>query len=163
MSAMESLNLAKLAKFLVKAKINTYAGDGKELTPQRPGFYELEYKEGDLEYRDSYAGFYFAPGQEVVRFKGKPVWMMAYSGGMGSKHWGDKELADKTFFFLKKALKQVPEDMPFRGPKNLKEGDFEYKNEVQGNIKDFKGTEHIFYKGKEVFRQDYIGGAVGWK
>jgi hypothetical protein len=24
----------------------------------------------------------------------------------------------------------------------------------------FKGTEHIFYKGEEVFRQNYIGGLI---
>lgn len=150
----------QLAKFLVKAKINAYAGDGAEVSPQRPGFYELEYKEGDLEYRDSYVGFYLAPGQEVVRLNGKPIWMMAYNGGMGNKHWQDKELADKTFLFLKKALKQVPETIPFRGPANLKEGDFEYTNEVKGDIRNFLGTERIFYKGEEVFRQDYMGGLV---
>ena len=42
------IDLKKLAKFLVKAKINTYAGGGREVSPQRPGFKELEFIEGDL-------------------------------------------------------------------------------------------------------------------
>jgi len=33
-------------------------------------------------------------------------------------------------------------------------------NEVEGDIKSFKGTEKIFYKDEEVFIQDYIGGLV---
>ena len=55
------IDLEQLAKFLVKAKVQTYASDGKEIEPQRPGFKELEFKEEDWEYRDSYAGFFFAP------------------------------------------------------------------------------------------------------
>jgi len=76
-----ALNLKELAKFLVKAKMGTYAADGAEVSPQRPEFKELEFIEGDWEYRDSYAGFFFAPGQEVVRYKRKPVWIMSYHGG----------------------------------------------------------------------------------
>ncbi len=149
----------QIAKFLVKAKTETYAGDGAEVHPQRPGFKELEYKEGDLEYRDSYYGFFAAPGQEIVRFKGTPIWNMAYNGGMNPK-FRDFDLAKQTYAFLKKALLLVEEVRPFRGPNNLKQGDWEYTDQSQGDIKDFKGTETITYKGEEVFRQDYIGGLI---
>lgn len=155
-----NINPKEFAKFLVRAKTNSYAGDGKELAPQRPDFRELEYKEGDLEYRDSYAGFFMAPGQEIVRHNGKPIWAMAYAGGMIPEFRNDKEFAIKTFSILKKALMRVEESRPFRGPNNLKEGDWEYKDKSEGDITDFKGTEHIYYKGKEVFRQSYIGGLV---
>ena len=154
------INPNELAKFLVRAKKETYAGDGKELEPQRPSFRELEYKEGDWEYRDSYSGFYFAPGQEVVRFKGEPVWTMAYSGGMLKEYHGDFEFAKTTFNFLKKALMLIKEERPFRGPLNLKEGDYEYKDESKGDITNFKGEEVILFKGKIVFRQHYIGGLI---
>jgi hypothetical protein len=50
--------------------------------------------------------------------------------------------------------------MPFRGPKNFKEGDFEYSNEFEGDITNFKGHEKILFKGKEVFSQDYVGGLI---
>ncbi len=67
------IDLTELKKFLVEAKKHTYAGGGKETTPQRPGFIELEFSKGSWYYRDSYCGFFQAPGQEVVRFNGKPV------------------------------------------------------------------------------------------
>ncbi len=153
-------NLNELVQFLVKAKSQAYAGDGKEVSPQRPGFKELLFKEGNWEYRDSYAGFFFAPGQEVVRFKGNPIWTMAYSGGMLIKYHGNTDFAKQTFTFLKKCLLRVEESRPFRGPEKFQEGDFKYKDSSKGNLTDFSGTEHIFFKGKEVFRQHYIGGLI---
>jgi hypothetical protein len=152
--------LEQLAKFLVKAKKQTYAGEGEEIPPQRPGFKELEFIEGDFEYRDSYVGFYRAPGQEIVRFKGKPVWSMAYDGGMKKKYHGKLEFTTQTFTFLKKSLYQVEELKPFRGPGYLKEGGYEYISEVEGDIINFKGKEKILYRGEEVFTQDYIGGLI---
>ncbi|HLD49515.1 MAG TPA: DUF5680 domain-containing protein [archaeon] len=154
------INLEELARFLVKAKSRTYAGDGKEIPPQRPGFKELEYVEGNLEYRDSYAGFYFAPGQEIVRLQGRPVWAMAYSGGMRPEYHGQRDFAKQTFTFLKQALSIVEESRPFRGPENFRDGEWEYTDTSEGDITDFKGTEHILFQGKEVFRQHYIGGLI---
>jgi len=150
----------EFAEFLVRAKKETYAGGGEEISPQRPGFTELVYEEGDYSYRDSYSGFYQAPGQEVVYFQGKPVWAMAYSGGMKTEFHGDEALAKKTFGFLKKCLSQVEENEPFRGPKEHSEGDFSYQMEVEGDVNDFSGEERIFYKGKEVFHQRFIGGMI---
>jgi hypothetical protein len=154
------INLGELARFLVAAKKKTYAGDGKETRAQRPGFRELEFRKGDWYYRDSYAGFFFAPGQEVVRYKGSPVWAMAYSGGMKKEYHGDAEFAAYVFGFLKKALGRVSAARPFRGPGRLKVGDFLYVDKSRGDIRDFSGEERIFYKGKEVFRQYYIGGMI---
>jgi len=155
-----NVDLKGLAKFLVKAKKQTYAGEGKEITPERPGFKELEYSEDNYNYRDSYTGFFSAPGQEVVRFNGIPIWSMSYSGGMKSEYHKDTSFAEKIFGFLKKVLLRVTEDIPFRGPKNFKEGDFEYVNKVEGDVSNFRGHEVIFFKGREVFIQDYIGGLI---
>ncbi|MCK4883771.1 MAG: hypothetical protein KAS30_02775 [Candidatus Diapherotrites archaeon] len=155
-----TINLEKLTEFLVRAKINTYAGDAKEISPQRPGFKEFEFIEGDFEYRDSYVGLYFAPGQEIVRFKGKPIWAMAYSGGVEKNLIGNYDFCEEIFSFLKQALKKVQKERPFRGPNNLKEGDFEYVDKTEGDISLFNGVERIFFKGKEVFKQHYIGGLI---
>lgn len=154
------INLEELARFLIQAKSEAWAGDGKEIPPQRPGFKELGYVEGPWEYRDSYAGYFMAPGQEYVRFQGQPVWMMAYSGGMSPEQRGNKSFAEQTFTFLKKALKMVEVTRPFRGPDNFHEGEWEYKDSSEGNITDFRGTECILYQGKEVFRQHYCGGLI---
>jgi len=150
-------NLKELAQFLVNAKRSSWASDGKKIIPKRLGFKELEYIEGYWKYRDSYAGYFMTPGQECVRFNDVPVWIMSYGGGMLPKYL---DLAKSTFSFLKKALKLVEVSRPFRGPEYLKEGDWEYKDSSEGDISDFKGTEHIFYKGKEVFRMNYCGSLV---
>lgn len=150
----------ELVEFLVRAKKKTYAGEGKEISPQKLGFKELEYEEGEWYYRDSYTGFYQAPGQEVVYFQDKPVWAMAYGGGMRKDFHGDEDLAKQTFGFLKKCLSQVEKDEPFRGPREFSDGGFSYKMKIEGDVNDFSGEEKIFYKGKEVFKQRFIGGMI---
>lgn len=155
------INLERLAQFLVEAKTQTYAStNSQEVSPQRPGFKELEFLDGDWNYRDSYVGYFMAPGQEVVSFEGKPVWAMAYSGGMVPGFRDNLDFAKQTFEFLKKALAMVEESRPFRGPKILEEGDWKYVSSVQGDITDFVGMERISHKRKEVFKQVYSGGLI---
>ena len=154
------IDLGKLAEFLVRAKKATYAGDGKEVAPERPGFTELEYCEGDLCYRDSYGGFYQAPGQEVVRKNDKPIWVMAYSGGMTKKYLADLEMANNAFSVLKKALMAIDAARPYRGPENLQDGDWQYVMQTDGDITNFRGHEEVVFKGEVVFAQDFIGGLI---
>ena len=157
------VDLNDLAGFLVKAKTQTYAGDGKKIPSQRPGFIEMEFTDSRWNYRDSYTGFFMAPGQEVVRLDGMVVWVMSYSGGMAPEYHGNNSFAEKTFAFLKKALMKIPLSKPFRGPENLKEGGWEYKCNVEGDITDFSGTEYIYHEGRLVFRQNFVGGLVAQK
>ena len=156
--------LQQLTEFLAKAVTETYAGGGKEIPPWNPGFKELEYPENGWEdpsvefyYRDSYSGFYLAPGREVVYFKGVPIWCRVYFGGMEPEHKYDN-FAKRTFIFLKKALLKIDPTKPYkRGPKYFKEGDWEYISEVKGDITKFQGEERIFHKGELVFHQRYGG------
>lgn len=160
--------IGDLVNFLLRARKKGYAGDGKKVeNPERAGFKEFYYKEGDFEYRDSYAGYFQAPGQEVIRYKGKPAWMMSYSGGMLPKFHGDLKLAKETFNFLKKALQHATKEEPFRGPEFFKENDlipFEYFDNHIGDIKKFSGCEIIEKvidgSNVEVFRQNYSGGLI---
>lgn len=155
------IDLKQLAEFLVKAKTNTYAsGAENNITPQRPGFQELEFKEGDWEYRDSYCGFFRAPGQEIVRFKEKPVWNMSYDGGMMPKFLDNKEFAEQAFKFLQKAMMKIEITKPFRGPGEFHDGDYEYIMEVDGNITNFRGTEKILFKDEVIFVQNFMGGLI---
>lgn len=61
---------------------------------------------------------------------------------------------------LLKALSSVPQDLPARGPKSLKDGNFEYRNNWEGNIEYFSGEEIITCKGKKVYNLKYAGGRV---
>ena len=168
------VDIGELARFLVKAKVAAYAGDGGAAKRiERPGFKELEFSEGDWHYRDSYAGFFMAPGQEVVRFKDVPVWAMAYAGGMLAQYRPDchpnitKDTSDamvgfakQTFSFLKESLRNVPLEQPFRGPPRFENGLWRYENVINGCIDDFNGQEWVFFKHTVVFRQEYIGGLI---
>src|SRR3989338_5339251 len=165
----------KFVEFLLRAMSKCWAGDGKDIdNPQRPGFKELEYCEGDFVYRYSYVGYYFAPGQEVVRFQGIPIWSMSYSGGMNPEYHEDRVLTKRVFAFLKEVLLQVDPSRPFRGPNfYVGKDEFEglrYIDHSIGNVLRFNGRESILVEKidktihqKEVFSQDYIGCLMVYK
>ncbi len=158
---MEEL-LTELNRFLGKAALATYAGDGPEIEPQRVGFKELEFKEGDWDYRDSYAGFFQSWGQEVVWFKGHPFWNQIYGGGMLGKFQSNEAFALKTFGFLKKALSagEKQEEFQPRGPKTFSDEAWAYFCEWKGDISNFKGNEKISFKGEIVFTHNFLGGLI---
>lgn len=146
-----------LLLFIKAAAQATYAGGGKrEEHPERDGFIELVYSEGDFTYRDSYTGFYRSWGTETVRFENKPVWISSYGGGMEK---GQEEKALDTFNFLKKALSNTKQDS-FRGPDAYTDNEWKYKYQQEGDISKFHGYEEIFYKGELVFTHRIIGGLV---
>lgn len=152
----------ELLAFLDRAGKATYAGGGKdEENPERAGFIELLYTEGDFSYRDSYTGYYRSRGMEVVRYKGMPIWTSMYGGGMAE---GKDELADITFDFLKKALGAREEGFEsFRGPHVLEDGDWKHTYTQEGNALEFSGYQEIYYKGELVFFHRIIGGVVEGK
>lgn len=150
--------LKELAEFIVEANRNTWAADGAEVEPEREGYKELEYKRGDWRLRDSYTGYFRAPGMTTVYHHECPVWTMAYSGGMVKGSGG--KLAESTFKFLRSALMRVAPDEPYRGP-NYEEGEWRYSFELQqGDVTDFLWKEEIYKEDKLVFNQTGIGGIV---
>lgn len=156
---MTDVNRKELFEFIDKAGKATYAGGGKhEKNPERSGFSELVYREGDWEYRDSYAGYSRSGGQEVVRFTGKPVWWSGYGGGVVA---GKEKLSGKTFSFLKKALSLSEKGFDsLRGPHEFTEGDWKYTYTQDGDVPDFYGYEEIYYKGEKVFWHRAVGGIL---
>lgn len=163
MSSRLILDTKELARFLVRAKKNAWAGDRGKTQPERAGFKEYIFTDGEWSYRDSYVGFYCAPGQEIVRFQEQPVWTMSYDGGMAQEFWEDENFARETFVFLKKALLQVEESMPFRGPERYEESNLVYKNcLIDGDIRRFEGEESIISTSTDalIFQQKYIGGLI---
>ncbi|MCF7901436.1 DUF5680 domain-containing protein [Candidatus Woesearchaeota archaeon] len=152
----------KLLKIIAKAHKHTYAAPTeirekhKCETPILDGHKDYEFIEEEFSYHDSYAGNYWAPGREVVFFQKKPIWCMSYQGQHNS-NYDDEFFEKQAFIFLKKALMNFDENMPFRGPKEYSEGDFKYTFEIEGNYEYFKGQEKIFYKGEVVFFQDVMG------
>jgi len=147
--------LMNLITFLVKAKINTYASNNKKRT-LKDGSKELIYKNINLIYRDKYFGFNPFIGEEVVWRNGKVVWGMNYYGKIISDKVDDEQLYE----FLRKAMRLVKPERPFRGPAYLREGEWVYKDKSYGKVDNFKGVEIIFLKKKKVYELKYHGGNI---
>ena len=147
----------KLEQFLVKAKISGYAsGGGGGESILADGCKELTFQQDDFQYRDRYFGWNPFCGEEVIWQAGQVIWMMNYYGAVLTEFVP----AGQVYSFLQKAMNQVTEDRPFRGPRSLKEADLEYQDESQGTPERFTGTERILYRGQEIYRLDYHGGLV---
>lgn len=153
--------LEELVEFIKVSSANTYAGGGRyEQQPERPGFFELVFQNGDWGYRDSYTGFFRSRGMEVVRYQGVPVWASMYGGGMLDDHQ-TKEFARETFSFLKKALSADNKGfVSFRGPEAMTIGRWRYEYTQIGDPLEFEGRESIFYQKKKVFEHTIIGGII---
>ncbi|MEW5805332.1 MAG: DUF5680 domain-containing protein [Patescibacteria group bacterium] len=155
------MNLEDLKSFLRESVVHTYAGNGKEVKSQRPGFIELEYQKGDWYLRDSYAGHFQAPGMTVVYFQDKPVWTYAYSGKTIKEYY---DRTNEIFSFLKSAMleKDLKEanDLPVRGPSEYLQNEWKYTFDFEGDMNCFYAREKIFLKNELVFFQDIIGGLV---
>lgn len=147
----------KLNHFLVKAKIATYATGGEsEERILEEGSKELTYQEEEFRYRDRYFGHNPFIGEEVVWKNKKIKWSMNYYGQIVSDIVSTKEI----YTFLKEALKKVTCNLPFRGPKKFHKDDFEYINEVKGDISNFTGKETIYFRGKKIYVLHFHGGYV---
>jgi len=138
--------------FLCRAKRFTYAGKGAETAASRPASHDLVFREGDLEYLDTYLGGERFAGEEGVWRDGTPVWAMNYVG----------RVLDESFSgdFLKEALARVTPDLPYRGPRLYINGDFAYHCRVEGEPDWFEGSEEIFCRGRKVYECRFHGGSI---
>ena len=66
----------------------------------------------------------------------------------------------KVYEFLRVVLRKTSEELPFRGPKYFRSEEFEYFNQVEGNLESFSGIEKIAFRGKIVYILFYHGGVV---
>ncbi len=144
--------MSELIEFLIRAKKATYAGKGGESEPSRPASHDLEYREGNLFYYDSYLGGESFAGEEALWIDDKPFWSMNYLGRViGENFSGD---------FLKNALLNVPYEMLFRGPARFQEEKYTYECIVSGDFEWFHGKETITYDSEEIYECIFHGGRI---
>ena len=141
-----------IIEFLIRAKKATYAGKGAEVAPSRPNSHDFEYVEGELKYIDTYLGGEQFAGEEALWENDIPFWSMNYMGRL----LNNGELGD----FLKEALMQVSDDMPYRGPVEYTDGDYLYKCTVEGSFTWFTGYEEIFNKDTKIYECVFHGGSI---
>ena len=144
----------ELSEFLVKAKKATYAGNATADVLE-DDCKQLTYEEEGYRYRDRYYGSDPFAGQEVVFQDGRVIWSMVYRG-----ETMNISNPEPIYEFLRKAMLQVREDRPFRGPNELVEGQLRYTDESEGGVSGFSGTEQIEMDGRLVYILRYSGGIV---
>ena len=140
----------KIIDFLIRAKKATYAGKGIETVPSRPNSHDFEYIEEDLKYIDTYIGGLSFSGEEAVWKDNKPIWAMNYFGRViGEDFDGD---------FLKEALMNVNNEIPYRGLDGYKRDDYKYICNFDGSFEWFKGFEEIYKKDIKIYECRFHGG-----
>jgi hypothetical protein len=156
-----AIDEARLAQFLVAAKKATYAarGDDASVTPLLNGSKQLEFRDGQLFYRDVYFGSSFFVGQEVVELANRPIWSMSYAGGTDDPTPSGLELR-LLYTFLREALQRVIETCPYRGPPIFRSGPLVYRCEVTGTVANFRGHETITDVAREVYTLTFLGGLL---
>lgn len=157
------LSQSELIEFLILAKTKTYASGGcsseTSVNAVLECSHQLEFRSGDLLYRDIYFGEAYFVGQETVYYGKDAIWSMSYAGG-----WTDEltDLAEANVLggFLQSALRNVPTSYPFRGPLEHRESDYLYKNTPSGDVNRFSGIEHIIRGGDILYELNYCGGCL---
>jgi len=150
------MNTEALRQFLIDSNKAGYAGgEEKKWVKESDGSTTIPFEKGEFRSNDNYFGGEPYGGRVVVFHKNKPVWIMVYYG------WVEEGVEfNPVYGVLKSALMRMPEDAPFRGPKEFKEGDFTYSNTWNGDINNYAGVEQITLGSKLVYKASYIGGLI---
>ena len=150
------MDIQKLKEFILEASRNTYASEDVNIrVKQEDNSTTIIYEKDDWKYHDNYFGGEPYGGREVVFYKGKPVWMMVYYGWVV-----EGNNPNDVYGILTKALRNSNIDMPYRGPKELIEGESKYVNELKGNVNNFYGEEKIYKGDVLLYVAKYMGGLI---
>jgi hypothetical protein len=151
------MNRKILKEFILEASQNTYASEDSDIkVRQEDGSTTIVYEKDDWKYHDNYFGGEPFGGREVVFLKEKAIWMMVYYGSVVV----DEIVPDELYKVLTKALRNSTIDMPYRGPKELVEGDFRYENDLEGDVERFSGEERIYKNDSLLYSAKYVGGVL---
>jgi len=145
----------ELEDFLVMAKKSTSGSEETEPIQLDDGSKEYRFEAEDYVFRDRFFGGNPFIGQEVVYWKGDPIWSMNYYGKVTSR------TPEEVFKFLTKVLAAVEKKKPYRGPERFSEGLWEYRFMSRGNVYSFWGEEETMQNGIKVQWLRFHGGEIG--
>lgn len=151
------LTLEKLYSFIVKAKTNTYAGNGTPSLSYRPYSHDLQFHEGDFSYMDSYFEGTDFLGQEVVYYKSEPVWAMNYYGRILEPELINSTEAGKV---SKESLTELYKQKRFLGGFEHTTTLGIYTDTNQGTLASFTGKEWSTRAATKVYELVYHGGLI---
>ncbi|MEX0684215.1 MAG: DUF5680 domain-containing protein [Dehalococcoidia bacterium] len=157
---MISMNAAvdadALKAFLLESNRAGYAGgDEKKWIREGDGSLTIVFEDGSWRSHDNFFGGEPYGGRTVVFHEGQPVWMIVYYG------WADEGSEPESLYgILKKALKEMPSDAPYRGPRRREIDSYVYTNQWDGALDRFAGREEILEGQALVYQADYAVGLV---
>ncbi|MFA5135996.1 MAG: DUF5680 domain-containing protein [Patescibacteria group bacterium] len=148
-----------LCRFLIDSNNAGYAGGvEKEWIKESDGSTTIPFKKGRWKSHDNFFGGEPYGGRMVVYYDGAPFWIMVYYG------WIEKGFdVTPIYQVLKSALRHMPHDYPFRGPKVFKCEGHKYTNTWKGQIDRFTGKEQIVKVADTVYEARYMGGLIDRK
>jgi len=151
------MDMSMLHDFIVRAKQATYVGNGEKLLSYRLGSVDLQYREGDWVYHDSYFGSQDFLGQEVVYERGKPIWGMNYFGRILLP---EKITVRETVDMIRRSLSAMYAEGRFLGGFEHEYQQWKYVDHSVGEITAFTGKEWIEKQGERVYELQYHGGMI---
>ena len=154
---MRNFALEQLEAFIVKAKAATYVGGGDKSESCRPKSHDLKFQDGDFAYLDSYFGGIDFIGEEVVYYKGEPVWAMNYYGRILRPEMIEAVEAGQI---IKQGLSAMYREGRFLGGFEYDTGDGVYNDTSEGTVTAFTGKEWITREGVIVYDLIYHGGLI---
>jgi hypothetical protein len=147
----------ELNAFIVRAKSVTYVGNGQKAPSCRPGSHDLKFSEGDWSYLDSYYGGRDFIGEEVVYYKGKPIWAMNYYGRILRSDLITPAQAGEV---IKASLLKMYTEGLFLGGFEHDHEEFTYTDTSEGQGSSFHGRESISWAGEMAYELIYHGGLI---
>jgi hypothetical protein len=146
-----------LHDFIIRAKAATYVGEGRPAPACRPGSHDLEFKDGNWAYLDSYFGGRDFIGEEVVYYEGKPVWAMNYYGHILRPDLITPAQAGQV---IKASLSKMYSEGRFLGGFEYRHDDFIYFDNSEGSVISLRGREFISLRGETAYELLYHGGLI---
>lgn len=150
------MNKELLRQFLIDSNKAGYAGgEEKKWVKEPDGSTTILFEKRPWRSNDNFFGGEPYGGRTIVFYEGKPYWMMVYYG------WVVEGVeSNPVYGVLRNALMQMPEDYPYRGPREYKEGEYTYINVWEGELDRFAGEEQIKQSERLIYKANYIGGMV---
>jgi len=150
------MNVQNLQQFLIDSNAAGYAGGEEKKWIKEPnGSTTIPFILGEFSSHDNFFGGEPYGGRVIVSYKQKPVWMMVYYG------WVTKGIDTAIIYpILRTALKNMPKEAPFRGPRELSIEEYVYKNTWTGIIEQYSGEECIIQGDTLLYTANYMGGLV---
>src|SRR5256885_7645731 len=108
-----------IRRFLIDANHAGYASSDTRVSDEADGSHTIAYESGGWRFEDNFFGGEPYGGREVISCDGRVEWMMLYYGWIGPNHPSN----NAVYKLLRHALKQGPEDRPYRGPDSYRQGD----------------------------------------